>query len=165
MSQYLTAERFNALSLLPNSVIQDIDNVQPEWLTEQIKQISHYINTRMAKRYDVPFSDTAPPPIVEQWIVAIVSVNAWLKRGISATDETFQEYKAKAEQAYTEINEAANSEIGLFELPRTDADGKSVSAIRRGGTLSYSEASPYVGMSVQARRARHEDDHGRGSGS
>lgn len=166
MSQYLTTERFKALTLLPGHVLADIEQApgQSEWLTEQIKAISNYINTRLAKRYVVPFPDP-PPPIVEIWIVAIVSLNAWLKRGVNATDETFREYKEKAEQASAEITEAANSELGLFELPRVGEDGSTSSAVRKGNTLSYSEASPYVGLSVQARRARREDDHGRGSSS
>ena len=166
MSQYLTAERFKILTLLPGNVIEDIESVpgQEAWLDEQLKAVSAHINSRLAKRYNVPFEDPAPP-IVEQWAVNIVSANAWLKRGISATDETFIEYKERAATSQSEILEAANGEAGLFELPHAGPDGKPTTAVKRGHTLAYSEASPYVGLSVQARRARREDDHGRGSNS
>jgi hypothetical protein len=160
---YLTDEEFRIRTLLPAAVIDGIESKTPGWLNAQLVGVSARVTGRLAKRYGVY---TAPPypEVIKQWVTDIVSFNAWLKRGVSATDATIESYKEKHDTAYDEMREAADSEVGLFDLPRV-TDGATASGINRGGTRVYTEASPYVGFDVQADRARMEDRGRRGSGS
>lgn len=163
MSIYITSDRFKLLTLVPGAVLTQIESTPngAGWLAAQIENVSTYIDSRLGKRYAVPF--TAPvPPALERWIVDIVSFNAWLKRGMSATDESFEAFKQNHDRAYDEIKEAADSEAGLFELPRVVND-VGQQTITRGFPRMYSEASPYVAFDRQSRIGRNEDPTGGGT--
>ena len=160
---YITIDRFKLLSLVPGAVLTQIESTPGGvgWLAAQIENVSAYIDSRLGKRYTVPF--TAPvPPALERWIVDIVSFNAWLKRGMSANDESFEAFKQNHDRAYDEVKEASDSELGLFELPRI-VDGKGQQTITRGFAPMYSEASPYVAFDRQSRIGRGEDHGGGGT--
>ena len=159
---YLTPTEFQVRTLLPKAVVDAIELGTPGWLEAQIVGVSARIEARLLKRYG---AWTEPyPEIVKQWIVDIVSFNAWLKRGVKATDETIQAFKDKHDTAYDEMREAADSEVGLFDLPRVVGD-TSTSGINRGNTRVYSEQSPYAGFDRQADRGRIEDRGRRGTSS
>ena len=162
MAIYLTTDEFKLRTLLPANVLQQIEVSTPGWLAAQIEAVSHGIDARLSKRYHVPFK-VPYPDVLKSWIINIVSLNAWLKRGMVATDESFGEYKAMHDRAIEEIREAANSETGLFDLP-IDATGPGgASAIVRANPQSYSEASPYVWLDVQRGRGRSEDGNNNGT--
>jgi phage gp36-like protein len=154
MPSYLTLVEFRLKTLLPAEVIDEVEARTPGFVDEQISMVSARFDSRFAKRYDVPFQ--APyPTIVTEWITHIVSLRTYMKRGVYATDTTFAEYKAQHDQAVKEVEEAADSDTGKFELPlRADTNAN---GIMRGSPRSYTEAGPYVFTDVQADIARDED--------
>lgn len=163
MPAYLTVDEFRLRTLLPTYVLDEIEQGTPGWLQSQLETFYADVNARLSKRYNVPFADP-PPTAVQQWCVHIVSLNAWLKRGVSAVDESFTEYQKKHDRAFEEMREAADAVDGLFDLPATTApNGGDASGIKRGGPHVYSENSPYVGFSKQARIGRSEDSRGDGT--
>lgn len=157
---YLTIAKFKTLTVMPPSFVDAIETAQPGWLDAQFLYWSDWLNTRLRKRYAVPF--TAPAPLaVEGWLARIVTVRAFLRRGVNPTDQQYADIKDDHDKAHDEIKEAAESETGLFDLPlRADLD---TSGISQGNPLSYSEASPYAWTDVQGQRGRNEDQNGGGS--
>lgn len=158
---YLTDSEFRLLTLLPVNVIDEVEDRTPGWLTEQLSKVSSRMDARFAKRYDAPF--TAPyPTVAQEWLAHIVSWRCYLKRGVNSLDSEANEYKAQHDQALKEIEEAANSDIGLFELPQRQ-DVPDRSGVSRGSTRSYSEQSSYVWTDQQLSTGRSEDQSGRGT--
>ena len=157
---YLDKDAFAALTVMPEEYVAQIEMVSPGWVDGQLEYWSRQIDSRLAKRYAVPFSSPYPVAVCG-WLARIVTVKCFLKRGVDPQDEQFDEYKSDAAAAMDEIKEAANSETGLFELPlRAD---KNASGISRGGTFGYSETSPYVWADIQGRVGHAEDRNGGGS--
>lgn len=157
---YLTLAQFKQLSVMPAPFVDAIEAAAPGWLASQLGYWSDWIDARLRKRYAAPFS--APyPGAVTGWLARIVTVRAWLRRGVDAQDEQFAEVKADAAAAMDEIKEAADSEVGLFDLPlRADT---TETGIAKAFPCVYSEQSPYVFTDGQARVGRAEDDAGEGT--
>lgn len=107
------------------------------------------MNSRLAKRYAVPFDASSVPAIMTSWLAAIVTPLVYRKRGIDPTDEQIVALDATAKDARDEIKEAADSDVGLFEIPlRVD---NATSGVVNGGPYGYSEASPYCWTDVQRK--------------
>lgn len=157
---YLTTSEFKTRSLIPSGYVDDIESVDSGWTLIQLEEASAWIDSRLRKRYAAPF--TSPYPVaVLSWLTKLVTVRCYLKRGVEATDEQFVSIQQDAMDAKAEIKEAADSNVGLFDLPlRSDT---TATGIDRSGPFSYSEQSPYVGFSRQARTGRTEDGNGSGS--
>lgn len=148
------------MTLLPVNVIDEVETRTPGWLTQQLTLVSSRIDARLTKRYAVPFA-TPYPTAVQEWLAHIVSWRCYMKRGVNSLDSEATEYKAQHDQAIKEIEEAANSNVGLFELPlRQDTTASGVS---RGGTRAYSEQSPYVSQDQIAQVGYTEDCSGGGT--
>lgn len=160
MASYLTVERFKLLTTIPDSFVTEIEAISPGFTLAQLEYFSDWLNAQLTKRYAVPFVDPAPS-IVEMWVTRIVTPRVWSKRGVNPTDEQFQEVKKDDTDARAEIDRAANAETGLFELPLRS--NTTISGVTKGFTRGYSEQSPYVHTTIQADRARQEDDSGFGS--
>jgi Protein of unknown function (DUF1320) len=161
VSVYLTDSEFRLMTLLPVNVIDEVETRTAGWLTQQLTSVSSRIDARLTKRYDIPF--VAPyPTTVQEWLTHIVSWRCYLKRGVNSLDSEAAEYKAQHDQALKEIEEAANSDIGLFELPRRQ-DQPNKSGVTRGGTRGYTEQSPYVSQDRIAQIGHNEDDQGGGT--
>ncbi len=161
MSAYLTFVQFRSQSLMPASFIDEIEAHAPGFIDRRLALGSGWLDTRLAKRYATPFIVTPEidaPLAIQMWLTAIVTYECWLKRGVSSTDEQFQEYKAAALQAFAESKEAADSQAGLFDLPQR-ADGVGGSAIAKAGARVYSEQSPYAWADMQLDTARDEDKY------
>lgn len=171
MARYLDTPRFRELSIMPSSDVDQIEALESEWIQRRLDRAGDFLDVRLAKRYAVPFGDDPSPPAtvranvpgtVEDWIVGIVTLEAYSKRGFnpsSASDEAA--IVMPATRAREEILEAANSETGLFELPmRSTATSSGVS---RGGPLGYSETSPYVWTDRQVEDGAAEDAAGIGT--
>jgi hypothetical protein len=99
------------------------------------------------------------PGVVLAWLDALVSVDVLRKRGTNSNDPPISMVWDDAKRAREEIQQAANSKDGLWDLPASD---DATSAISAGGPLFYSETSPYVYSDEQARRGREEDFTGHG---
>jgi len=153
---YLNLDSFKLITLVPADFIDEIEGRTPGWIDQRLIVHSAYLDSRLAKRYDAPFQ--APYPVaVTEWVSKLAAVDCWLRRGVSATDEQFIEFKDQAATAITEIKEAADSEVGLFDLPtRSNADA---SGVTRGFPRGYSEQSPYVWTTIQGRAGRSEDQN------
>jgi hypothetical protein len=105
---------------------------------------------------------SASTPVLEVilgWLVAMVDVAVWQKRGANPQDPTIGEALKERDAALAELKETADSKDGLFDLPLNDQVGES--AVRHGGPLMYTEASPYVSADRQEFEGRREDlEHG-----
>jgi hypothetical protein len=158
---YLSPVTYRLNTLLPGSYLDEVEAVEPGWLAAQLAQVSRLeIDSRLRKRYAVPFQEPAPEA-VKAWLARIVDVRVLVRRGVDPQDPQFELIRSEAETAKDELREAADGEAGLFDLPlRADT---TKSGIVKGGTRSYSEASPYAWTDVQVRRGRREDCNGEGT--
>jgi hypothetical protein len=158
----LDVSSFRDATLMPSEDVDALEAMYPAYLRKRIEIREGWMNARLTKRYAVPFSPASPPSVAVGWLVAMVTLDAYLKRGFNPESKQDALIEAAELSARTEILEAANDETGLFDLPlRADAPG--ASGVTKGGGLGYSEASPYVWTGVQARRARDDDARGEGS--
>lgn len=173
MARYLDTAGFTALTIMPAADVAELEAQDPGWLQAQIDRVGAHVDARLAKRYAVPFG-TAPaapddprndvPLKVEDWIVAIVTMRAYARRGVNpSSGELWFESNviAPANTAAEELKEAANSNEGLFDLPLLASSD--TTGISRGGPLTYSETSPYVWQDVEADLGKDEDDAGVGT--
>lgn len=158
---YLTVDRYKILALIPGGYVDEVENASPGFTLAQIDVVSQWLDTQLRKRYAAPFQPPVPG-IVEQWVTRIITPDLLVKRGVNATDEQFSYLVGRAESAEKEIQAAANSETGLYDLPLLA--GPAGSGIVYGNPHGYSEQSPYVYTDVQAQVGRAEDQSGRGSG-
>ena len=166
MATYLDLSGFKSLTTIPAVFVDEVEKVSPDWVAGQLEYWARWIDSRLRKRYATPFYafDAIPdptPPAIQGWLARIVTVRVWLKRGVDPNDLQFDLINADATAAMAEIGEAADSEIGLYDLPLKTADDGS--AINRGNPRSYTEASPYVFTDLQAATGRSEDEAGGGS--
>lgn len=160
MTAYLTPTTFRDLTTMPNEHVSAIETMYSGWLAAQLEYWSRWIDAQLAKRYATPFA--LPYPItVTGWLARLVTHRAYLKRGIDPTDDAYVAVKEDAEAAAREIQEAANSSTGLYELPLIE--GSASTGIERGGPFGYSEQSPYVAFDRQRATARTEDSNRGGS--
>lgn len=159
---YLTRETFRLISSAPSTVIDDVDAVNPGFVERHLERVSSYVDSRLRKRYAVPFASPVPL-VIERWIATLVTREVLLKRGLDPLDQQWPEYTAAAERSEKELLEAANSDTGLFDLPLRD-DAPAGTGVARGGPYVYSEASPFVAFDEQRRAGIGEDCFGRGTG-
>lgn len=158
---YNTLAEFKTRSLLPPDYVDAVEAVQPGFTAAQLESCARLdIDARLAKRYAVPFA--APvPEAVKSWETRIVTHRVCLRRGVDPSDLQQADIRDDAAAAKREIEEAANSETGLFDLPlRADT---TASGISKGGPRGYSEQSPYVWMDGQVDVGRAEDAQRRGT--
>ena len=145
---------------MPDVDVNALETRYPGWIQRQIDSISANTEARLAKRYNTPLASPYPEVVIS-WVVALVTVRCYIKRGVDPSDPQFELIKEEASTAQLEILEAANSETGLFEIPlRNDVDATGVA---RGGPYCSSEQSPYVWADQQREVGRWEDSNGRGS--
>lgn len=161
MAPYLTVAEFKARTVMPSVAVDEVEVISPGFVLARLTIESAGIDSRLRKRYAAPFA--APvPDVVLGWLVAVVTEQAYRKRGIDPTDEMAETYLEDAKRARDEILEAANSDEGLFDLPlRQDTTETGIS---QGGPYGYSEASPYVQADLQRDAGWAEDLNRRGTG-
>ena len=112
---YLDKDAFANLTVMPSARVDALESVAPDWIDAQLAQESAWIDSRLRKRYAVPFTEPVPAA-VQGWLARIVTVRCYLKGGVDSLDSQFEEIKADAEAARAEVLEAANSSVGLFDL-------------------------------------------------
>jgi hypothetical protein len=145
---YLDLAGFRARTTMPGGDVDRLEAASPGWILQKLISNSAEIDARLAKRFDVPFS-VPYPEIVQDWLERIVTPRVYVKRGVNPSDEQFQMLQADAEAVWKAIAEAADSNIGLYDLPlRQDT---STTGIARGTPQVYAEPSPYDWTSVQRR--------------
>ncbi len=103
---------------------------------------------------DTYIAPTPVPEIVLTWLTAMVTYDAYRKRGMNPQDPAGELIVKEYDAAVADLRDAANSKDGLFDLPTNeDAD----SAVTTGGPLGYAQQSPYVWTDIEERLARGED--------
>jgi len=157
---YLDVDTFKVLTLMPAEDVDVCEGRYPGWLEAQLTFMSSQIDSRLRKRYAAPFAEPYPE-VVKGWLARLVTVRCYIKVGTRPTDEQFVLIKEDAEAASEEITEAADAENSRTDLPARE--DTAASGISKGGTFSYTEASPYVGFDVQADTGRVEDSNRRGT--
>lgn len=107
---------------------------------------------------------TAPTPVPEAvlgWIVAWIDYSI-IRRRFDPNSPEAQIYIDDFKRAVAEVEQAANSRDGLFDLPAVD--GQQPTAVSTGGIQAYSESgSPFVSADRQERDALFEDACGMGT--
>lgn len=159
MTAYLTVAEFRTESLMPGVQVDALETEHPGFLEAKLARRSAAIDTRLRKRYAVPFAAPYPDKVIE-WLIAGVTLVAYLKLGVDPLDAQIADIKEASTTADTELLEAANSETGLFDLPlRADTTETGIS---KGGPMSYSEQSPFVHNDVRGIAGKADDQRGRG---
>lgn len=162
MPAYLTQAEYTTRTWISDSWIADALARKAGIIDTTLDLESARIDASLAKRYSVPFELPAPV-VVQRWLVSLVNVQVMLVIGVDQTDLMYQVVQGQYDTTLSELERAANSDTGLFELPpKATLDG---TAVTRGFPRYYSEHSPYVGFSQQAITGREQDRKGRGDGS
>lgn len=94
--------------------------------------------------YTVGQAYAAAPPVPEtvlQWLDWMVTSDVATRHGINPNDPLAVRIEANAARAEAQLEEAANTQTGLFDLPTSE---DAASAIDTGGPRGYSEQSPYA---------------------
>jgi phage gp36-like protein len=157
---YLTLASFRLRTLMPKLDVDAVEADVSGFTQSRLDTNSAKIDTRLRKRYAVPFSALVPyPEAVLEWLTKITTYELYLKRGVDPSDQTLALVRTDKEQAEAELKEASDSVTGLFDLPvRDSADG---SAVVKGGPIFYTETSPYTGFDIQRQTGSDEDRNGR----
>jgi hypothetical protein len=153
---YLNVAGFRLRTAMPGADVDTLETLEPDFLQTALNEMSAWMNARLKKQYAVPFDLAAPPIVVLRWLAQLVTPMAKAKLGWSPSGESDRAaFVDPGMQAAKEIQEAADSKEGLFELPlRSDT---TASGATRTAPLGYSEASPYAWMNEQLTRAIVED--------
>lgn len=156
---YLNLTQFRARTLMPQVDITAVETETPGFTLSRLTTWSAKIDTRLRKRYAVPFTAPVPEAVLE-WLTKIVTYELYLKRGVDPSDQTLALIHADKENAEAEIKEAANAQDGLFDLPVNDT--QDAEAASKAAGLMYTEASPYTWTDIQRAAGRSEDQSGGG---
>jgi hypothetical protein len=149
---YLTVAEFRTRTVMPGEDVDLLEAACPGFLAANLEDVTSWIDSRLRKRYAVPFA--APVPnIVLRWLTKIVTLEAYKRRGFNGTSEQDREIIADRDKAEAEVKEAADSSEGKFDLPLRQ-DLQTSSAISQGGPFGYSEAGPYSWMDRQVEEVR-----------
>jgi hypothetical protein len=160
MASYLTLAAFRLRTLMPQVDINVIEGETSGFTDARLATHSAKIDTRLRKRYAVPFAAPIPEAVLE-WLTKIVTFELYLKRGVDPADQSIALIRADKEQAEAELKEAADAVDGLFDLPLNDT--KDGTAITKGAPLAYVETSPYVAFDLQRTNGRGDDTNGSGT--
>ena len=156
---YLDLAAFRLRTLMPKVDIDALEAETPGFTLGRLNTNSAKIDTRLRKRYVVPFIALPLPEAVLEWLTKLTTYELYLKRGVDPSDQTLALIRADKEQAEAELKEAADSATGLFDLPvRESTDGTSVA---KAGPLVYTETSPYTWTNIQQNVGSQEDTNGR----
>jgi hypothetical protein len=158
---YLDLSTFKSLTVMRPEDVDLVESLYPGFTVGQIAAEQDWLDSRLRKRYAVPF--TAPAPtVVQRWLTAIVTMAVWDRRGAGDSQTgTLERAQKRFDEAKADVKEAADSDVGLFDLPTNDTPP--ASAVTRGGPLFYSESSPFVSADRQEREGRCEDEAGFGT--
>mgnify|MGYP006346647153 CR=1 FL=1 len=152
---WLTLSEFKLRSVMPPEDVDRLDDQYPGFLAQTIASEQARIESRLRKRYAIPFALPFPETAIG-WLVAAVTLAAYQRRGWNPSSEENQLIVKADETARAELKEAADSNEGLYDLPLRE-NAVEGSGIAKGGPYGYSEASPYVWTDCQRTTAWDED--------
>jgi len=155
MSMYANLLDVKDLGIMPAEDIDELERREPG-ITERIStKISALFDAKLIKRYAAPFEQPYPDVLVYH-VAQAVAYRLYLRRGYNPSSEQDAEIKEANDRAWEWLDEAANSEEGLVELPRRQ-ETPGASAVNKGGPFGYSEASPYTWMDRQREAVRNDE--------
>lgn len=161
MAAYITRQVFRTkVEFLTPQDLDLFESMYPGVIDDTIGDVSDEIDSRLCKRYGVPFNPV--PRIIQRWTAIITTERILNRRGYNPSDPQMARMLERVTLADDQIKEAANSQEALFGLPSgggTQGDG----AVVRGGPLWYSESSPYVGADQLEEHGVLEDAFRRGT--
>ena len=158
---YLSLMEFKARSIMPPSDVDALEAEAPGFVDEQVAAASADVDSALSKRYATPIQ-CAVPRLIQLWVTRLVTLECYLRRGFNPSAEQDALVAAAAERTRAELQQAADGNNALRELPLR-ADAADTSGVVKGGPYAYSEASPYVAFDVQRDAARDEDSRGYGT--
>lgn len=137
---YLDVNAFKTRTVMSPEDVELLEEKAPGFLLSRLKIGTSRITAKLRKRYDAPFASPVPE-VVLGWLTAMVTPDGYRKRGWNPSDEQAAQVEQDRKDALAEIDQAADSVEGLYDLPlRADT---TATGITRGGPLVYSEPSPY----------------------
>lgn len=142
----MTLEEFRRRTLVPFEDVDLLEERRPGFIQLRLTYWTSWIYSRLRKRYAVPFADPAPE-IVLGWLTDIVQPEVYAARGPNPSADLTAINDART-QALEAIKEAADGELGLYDLPLRE--NNAASGVEAGGPLGYAEASPYTWTDNQA---------------
>lgn len=149
---YLTFADWKARTSMSDVDADDLEARYPGHVALKIGERQAWIDGKLKKRYAAPFA-TPVPEIVLAWLVSLVTLDAYKKRGFDPSSQQDALIAKEADDSKTEVQQAADSNEGLFDLPlRQDT---TASGISRGGPLGYSEPGPYTWIDRQRDAVRN----------
>lgn len=156
MSQYVQITDVKMLGSMPSEDIDQLETLYPGITNATATAVSGLFDSKLAKRYGAPFTAPYPDAIVFN-VAREVAWRLWLKRGYNPSGQLDQSLEKDHLEAIAWLDEAANSQTGLVELPsKQDVLGAS-GAVNRGGPLAYHESSPWTWTDLQRTAGRTED--------
>jgi hypothetical protein len=157
-NSYLDVTELKARTIAPASLVDGLHlpagadrTAWEEFVEHRLVVGTSEINARLRKRYAVPF-EAPVPEMVLAWLTAIVTPKLYERRGWDPSDAQAVEILAEAERSREQMKEAADSEIGLYDLPLLN--DVTTDGISKGGPFGYAEASPYSAFDVQVETIR-----------
>jgi len=153
MAGYLTVAEFAVRSVMPSEDVRALVTAEPGFVEALLEDLSDEIDTPLRKRYRAPF-EAPVPRIVKRWLTRMATLECYEKRGFDPESKEGQLIVNADAAARADIQKAADSNQGLFELPLR-ADGTDTSGIVKGAPLGYSEPSPYTWLDRQREAVRN----------
>lgn len=160
MQELVTHEELKMLGDMPPNLVDTVEAKFPGIVQGKVRAVSGLFNTKLVKRYPRAFEAPFPEALKLQ-VACVVAFKLWMVLGYNPEGALDQHLKTLHDEAIAWLNEAANGETGLIELPQSEE--AMASAVDKGGPLAYTEASPYVHLDVQAAAGRAEDLAGEGT--
>jgi hypothetical protein len=145
---------------MPPNLVDTVETKFAGIVVGKIQAVSGVFNAKLVKRYAAAF-ELPYPEALKYHVACVVAFKLWMVLGYNPEGALDQHLKTLHDASLAWLDEAANSETGLIELP--PFEDPMVSAVNKGGPLSYTETSPYVHLDIQARDARGEDQNGEGT--
>jgi len=103
---------------------------------------------------------TVVPEVILQWLTTLVTMDVLIRHGINPNDPLSELLSKRVDLVREQMQEAANTKDGLWDLPLSEDLG---SAVDTGGPFGYSEQSPYTWQYRQERAAYREGITGTGT--
>jgi hypothetical protein len=143
----------------PTGQFTDPDKIarRDNWLAfvdVTLVEVTDDIHDRLRKRYATPFASPVPT-IILRWFRDLVMPRLYEARGWDTTDAQAKSILDREQRANVQIEQAADSKDGLYDLPLNA--GTAMSGISLGGPIGYAEASPYTWADLQRDAAASED--------
>lgn len=161
MTEYLTSAELKLLGSMPGPDVDLVESKYPGVTIATIRAVGGHFDSKLVKRYAIPFVPPYPEAI-KLHVARAVAWLLWLKRGYNPAGKLDELLKADNDASLAWLDQAADAQNGLVELPGVDGPLGGSNATKA-SPLSYSETSPYVWTDVQADVGRGEDSNRTGT--